>query len=102
MELIKAGEISRTDVAPQVAPIASRTITLGRRTWIDWYANALGVEELPEKNIEVLLALASTAAHASERTAAPLSCWLAATAGIAPADALAVAQELAREPGEDR
>ena len=77
-------------------------MTPDRRTWIDRYANALGVEELPEEDVEALLALASTAAHASERTAAPLSCWLAATAGIAPADALAVAQELAREPGEDR
>jgi hypothetical protein len=64
------------------------------QTWIDRYAKALGVAAPSEADIGVLLELAGTAAHASERTAAPLSCWLGATARMAPSEALAVAQEL--------
>ena len=37
---------------------------------------ALGVAPPSEADIGVLLELAGTAAHASERTAAPSSCWL--------------------------
>jgi Domain of unknown function (DUF6457) len=66
-------------------------------TWIERYANELGVAKLHDQDVEALLALASVAAHASERTAAPLSCWLAATAGISPSDALAIAKKLAGE-----
>lgn len=68
-----------------------------RRTWIDRYADALGVERLSEADAEHLLALAGAAAHASERTAAPLSCWIAATAAIPAAEALAKAEQLATE-----
>jgi hypothetical protein len=42
-----------------------------------------------------LLDLAGVAAHASERLAAPLTCYLAARAGITPADALARARAMA-------
>lgn len=65
------------------------------RTWIDRYAAALGIGELSPAEADALLDLAGTAAHASERTAAPLSCWLAATAGLTPAEALAVARDVA-------
>jgi hypothetical protein len=65
------------------------------RTWIDRYAAALGVGALSTAEADALLDLAGTAAHASERTAAPLSCWLAATAGLTPAEALAVARDVA-------
>lgn len=81
----------------RVAPVASRPVTAEMGTWIARYASLLGVEQLSEEDVETLLALASTAAHASERTAAPLSCWLAGAAGIPPAEALAVGQRLARE-----
>jgi len=72
-------------------------VTSDRRTWIDRYAHALGVEPLPEADVETLLALAAVAAHASERTAAPVSCWLAAVAGVPANEALRTAQELDRE-----
>ncbi len=65
------------------------------QTWIERYAAALGVGALSQAEADALLDLAGTAAHASERTAAPLSCWLAATAGLTPAEALAVARDLA-------
>lgn len=50
--------------------------------WIADFAGRLGVEApSPEVN-EQLLALAATAAHASERTAAPIACYLAARSGL--------------------
>ena len=65
------------------------------RTWVERYAAALGVGTLSPAEVDALLDLAGTAAHASERTAATLSCWLAATAGLTPAEALAVARDVA-------
>jgi hypothetical protein len=41
-----------------------------------------------------LLDLAGVAAHASERVAAPVSCWVAARAAIDPEQALAAAREI--------
>lgn len=68
------------------------------RQWLDDFAAALGTTPPTDAEVEALLALAGVAAHASERTAAPVSCWLAAKAGMSPADAADVARRLA-EPG---
>ncbi len=65
------------------------------RTFIDRYAAALGVDSLTQAEVDTVLDVAATAAHASERTAAPLSCWLAAASGLTPAEALAVARDVA-------
>jgi hypothetical protein len=72
-------------------------VAADRRTWIDRYAQALGVASPSDDDVEALLALAGVAAHASERTAAPLSCWLAALAGVPPREALRLAEELSAE-----
>jgi imidazolonepropionase-like amidohydrolase len=69
-------------------------------TWLRALAAELGVPVPTEQETTDLLALASTAAHASERVAAPLSCWLAARAGVTPAEALAVATRLAERTGD--
>jgi hypothetical protein len=63
-----------------------------RDEWLDSFATATGVAAPSEADIEALLELAGIAAHASERTAAPITCWIAAVAGLAPADALRIAQ----------
>jgi hypothetical protein len=55
--------------------------------WIDRFAADLGVAPPTPEEFEALLALAANAAHASERTAAPVACWLAAKAGLAAAEA---------------
>lgn len=68
-----------------------------RTTWIERYAAALGVDQPGPDEVDALLALAGVAAHASDRTAAPLSCWLAASAGLSAADALARAEELSTQ-----
>jgi len=68
--------------------------------WLRALATELGVPVPTEQETTDLLALASTSAHASERLAAPLSCWLAARAGITAAEALAVATRLAERTGD--
>jgi hypothetical protein len=62
--------------------------------WIAAYAAALGLRAPTQAEMDAVLALASTAAHASERRAAPIACWLAATAGIPLAEAQARAEQI--------
>jgi hypothetical protein len=57
------------------------------REWLDQFARALGVDAPDDDTIEALLALAGDAAHASERIAAPIACWLVGQAGVDPAAA---------------
>ncbi len=52
------------------------------REWIDAFAERLGVASPGDEEVEQILRLAAEAAHASQRTAAPVACWLAARAGI--------------------
>ena len=59
------------------------------REWIAEFAARLGVEAPDEETVSTLLALAGTAAHASERTAAPIACYLV---GLAAADAVAASK----------
>jgi hypothetical protein len=66
-----------------------------RDEWIIAFAAKLGAEAPSDEQVETLLALAGVAAHASERTAAPLSCWIAALSGRSPDEALAIARQLA-------
>ncbi len=63
--------------------------------WLIRFAAELGLEPPTALEVEQLLELAGIAAHASERPAAPVSCWLAARAGMSPADALERARALA-------
>jgi hypothetical protein len=65
-----------------------------RDEWLAAFAAAAGVAAPAADEVEALLALAGLAAHASERTAAPVTCWIAARAGLTPADALALAESL--------
>jgi hypothetical protein len=62
--------------------------------WIAQFAAALGRPAPDAAEVQTLLKLASVAAHASERRAAPIACWLAATVGRAPEDALALAEAI--------
>jgi len=67
--------------------------------WIAAFAAELGVAPPDEATVTHLLALAASAAHQSERTAAPISCYLAGRAGIDPAAASQMAAAMA--PPED-
>ena len=62
--------------------------------WLDRYAAAIGVPAPSVEEVTAVLFLAGTAAHASHRQAAPVACWLAARAGLSPAEALTRANDL--------
>jgi len=57
--------------------------------YVEQLARDLGVEPPDEATVTALLDLAGVAAHASERIAAPLACWLVGRAGADPAAVLA-------------
>ncbi len=65
-----------------------------RDEWLQAFAAELGLPAVSERDVEDLLQLAGVAAHASERTAAPVTTWLVGRAGITPAAALEVARRL--------
>ena len=48
-----------------------------RDEWIARFAERAGVPAPSAAEVEVLLDLAAVAAHSSERTAAPIACWIA-------------------------
>ncbi len=72
-----------------------RDMATSAREWVASFAEALGTSAPTDAEFDELLGLAGLAAHASERTAAPISCFLVARAGIAPAEALRAAKRLA-------
>jgi len=63
--------------------------------WLLQFSEALGVPAPTREEVDALLGLAGIAAHASERTAAPLSTWLVGRSGMAPGDAKDLAARLA-------
>ncbi len=64
------------------------------RRWLADYAGRLGVPAPADDEFEALLELAAVAAHASERVAAPVACWLAGRAASDLPSALAGAGEV--------
>ena len=64
------------------------------RDWCRRFAAAARVEAPTEEEMDDLLALAGVAAHTSARQAAPITCWLAARAGLSTADALTLASSI--------
>lgn len=53
-----------------------------RDEWIAAFASDVGIDPPTLEEIDALLELAAIAAHASERTAAPLACWLAGASAM--------------------
>jgi hypothetical protein len=62
--------------------------------WLAAYAAKLGVDAPTKDELKAVLDLAGVAAHSSERIAAPVACWLAATAGVELDEAMRLAQEV--------
>lgn len=60
--------------------------------WLENFARAAGIDAPTPEETELLLKLAAVAAHASERTAAPVACYLAGRAGLALDEAIARAE----------
>lgn len=62
--------------------------------WIAALASRLGIDPPTPEEVDTLLDLAGVAAHASERTAAPIACWLVGRAALSPAAALELASAI--------
>jgi hypothetical protein len=67
---------------------------MNAKQWIAAFAERVGTEPPTNDEWSALLDLAGEAAHSSERVAAPVACWVAAQAGVPPAEALEAAREL--------
>ena len=65
--------------------------------WIESYSRRLGVEPPSNDEFKAILELAAEAAHASERVAAPVACWLSARAGASLEQSLAAARGVGEE-----
>jgi Domain of unknown function (DUF6457) len=65
------------------------------KAWIATFAGELGVEPPAPEQFRAILDLAAEAAHASERVAAPVACWVSARSGRSLEESLALAREIA-------
>jgi Domain of unknown function (DUF6457) len=65
------------------------------KQWLAAYAEQLGLDAPTAAEIKAVLALAAEAAHGSERTAAPVACWLSAKAGRSLEESIAEARRVA-------
>lgn len=72
---------------------------MNAKEWLAAYAEQLGTEPPTAEELKAVLELAAEAAHASERIAAPVACWLSARAGRSLEESLTLAREVARRPG---
>ncbi len=60
--------------------------------WLRQFGQATGGAAPTEEELDKLLKLAAVAAHASERTAAPVACYMAGRAGLDLDQAIALAE----------
>jgi hypothetical protein len=75
-----------------------------RDQWLEEFAEKLGVDPPRKEEVVALLDIAAVAAHSSERTAAPIACWLAGRTDLSldelKAQAESVAPEGERQAGD--
>jgi hypothetical protein len=79
---------------------AAKLARVTRDEWIASFARKAGTERPSPQEIRELLELAGTAAHASERTAAPLACWIAGRCGVPLARLRAIAEQVGADGGD--
>ena len=93
-------ELHGVNTPEELAAAAARVgrVPPSAEHWIEAFAAALGRPAPTAEEREAVLKLASVAAHASERRAAPIACWLAAGSEISLDEAVVLAQELAGGP----
>jgi hypothetical protein len=65
--------------------------------WIRTFAEQIGRNPPDQNDMDEILRLASVAAHASERIAAPIACYLAGATGRPVTQLIAVAERVALE-----
>lgn len=62
--------------------------------WLDLFAKELGADAPSGERIDRILELAAEAAHSSERTAAPVACWIGAQTGMPLEELVEVAKRI--------
>lgn len=72
---------------------------MNAKEWIAAYAEQLDIEPPTPDELKAILDLAAEAAHASERIAAPVACWLSAKAGRSLEESLGLAREVPGSSG---
>jgi hypothetical protein len=69
--------------------------------WIKQFAHELEAEPPTEKEFEEILDLAAVAAHASERIAAPVACWIGGRVGRPLDELVGAAKRVAGDGGDE-
>jgi hypothetical protein len=72
-----------------------------RDEWIAAFARRAGVQRPSVAETRELLELAGVAAHASERTAAPLACWVAGRSSLTLEELREAAVQIAPPEAKD-
>lgn len=72
-----------------------------RDEWLAEFCERIGLEPPSKEEVVALLDLAATAAHSSERTAAPLACWVAGRSDRSLAELGEIAKDVAPAPAEE-
>lgn len=62
--------------------------------WVRRFATELGTEPPSDEQVDQILKLAAIAAHGSERTAAPVACWVGAQTGRSPDSLREIAKDI--------
>jgi hypothetical protein len=73
-------------------PESTEEVAVTAEEWVRTFAEQIGCDPPGEQQMDEILRLASVAAHASERKAAPIACWLAGTTGRPVAELIPVAE----------
>ena len=77
-----------------------------RDEWLAAFAEKLGIDPPADGEVVTLLDIAASAAHSSERTAAPIACWLAGRSNLGLDELKAIAESVSPEaepqPDEQR
>jgi hypothetical protein len=84
----------------RTAPTTTLSSEMTRDEWIAAFAREAGVARPTIDQVSELLDLAGTAAHASERTAAPLACWVAGRSQLTLDELRDAAERVAPPTGE--
>jgi hypothetical protein len=86
---------SRRAERPNVTFITRRSISMTAAEWIKVFCEEIGTPPPSADETAAILRLAAVAAHASERTAAPVACWVAGRDGRALEDLEEIAERVA-------
>jgi hypothetical protein len=62
--------------------------------WVERFAAEVGADSPSGDEFDEVLKLAAEAAHSSERTAAPVACWIAGRTGKPLAELIAIAERV--------